>query len=155
MILLGVRGCLFCPWSFRGIKLFPRRTRRATVGIEPGGRNLKSRKVHWVLVVVIVASCAIGCDGDGQGEVCTPFETTCDGIDVVRCSAAGTGWDLLETCLQFCTDGACVTACVPDCDGAQCGDDGCGGICGAYSADNPVSYCTLKCGAEVGSGSGP
>lgn len=34
---------------------------------------------------------------------------------------------------QLCEDGTCEDAacvCVPDCDGAECGDDGCGGSCG-------------------------
>jgi hypothetical protein len=31
---------------------------------------------------------------------------------------------------EVCTDCACVAGCVPSCEGKECGDDGCGGVCG-------------------------
>ena len=60
---------------------------------------------------------AISC-GDAQ---CEPEEgETCDTCPV-DCG-----------CLEgfMCVGGECVEACVPDCEGKECGPDGCGGVCG-------------------------
>jgi hypothetical protein len=42
-----------------------------------------------------------------------------------------------ESTIDTCEEGVCVS-CVPDCAGKACGDDGCGGSCGACSDDCPL-----------------
>lgn len=72
-------------------------------------------------------------------SICTPPGlTTCFGDQAVQtCIEIEVGektcyiWDdeVVECPPQhICEDGACV--CVPDCDGKECGSDGCGGSCG-------------------------
>jgi hypothetical protein len=46
---------------------------------------------------------------------------------VDSCGAIG---DASGDCLLGCLDGRCL-GCTPDCTGKPCGDDGCGGSCGA------------------------
>ena len=41
---------------------------------------------------------------------------------------------------------ACVFTCVPDCNGRQCGNDGCGGSCGTCSGS--LSCVDSKCGKK-------
>ena len=38
----------------------------------------------------------------------------------------------------------CITGCQPDCDGRQCGDDGCGGVCGTCGLEESCAW-TGKC----------
>ncbi|MGE0401006.1 MAG: hypothetical protein AB7T06_30130 [Kofleriaceae bacterium] len=61
-----------------------------------------------------VAACGGGGGNSGDDDddpICTPSSTRCDGDDVVRCSADGFEWQLVETCGagESCTDGACIT----------------------------------------------
>jgi hypothetical protein len=65
---------------------------------------------------------------------------------------------------EICTDGYCVLPCLPACAGAQCGPDGCGGLCGLCAEtasceggtcrDLPdcaaVLDCALTCGGVPG-----
>jgi hypothetical protein len=89
-------------------------------------------RLHRTIVFLSIAVGAVACPTeDGDDSTCTPGETFCAGIDVVRCSATGGAWDLVEECTQYCTNGACVASCVADCAGKQCGDDGCGSPCGS------------------------
>lgn len=50
---------------------------------------------------------------------------------------------------EVCRDGACVSRCVPNCDGRACGDDGCGGSCGSCGSnevcDNGSCACVPTC----------
>lgn len=59
-------------------------------------------------------ACVAGYRPCGSG--CIPESHCCSNSD---CSGTN----------QVCDDGSCV--CVPDCAGAECGDDGCGGSCGS------------------------
>jgi len=96
---------------------------------------MKRTKLYRAAALLTTVVAAVGCwVGEGDEPVCTAQQTKCDGIDVVRCNAAGSGWDLLTECEAYCTDGACVAVCAPDCTGKQCGDDGCGSPCGACAA---------------------
>ncbi len=75
---------------------------------------------------------AAGADAAASAEtagLCTPMEKTCSGLDVLICQPDGKTVTLLKTCPadQLCSGGSC--ACKPQCDGKQCGDDGCGGLC--------------------------
>ncbi|MDX9720970.1 MAG: formylglycine-generating enzyme family protein [Myxococcota bacterium] len=74
------------------------------------------------------------CGDDGCGGVCGPFVSSdcfdgrlrqCEGgvIQVVDCVESG------DIC-QEDGQGGHECACVPDCTDKQCGDDGCGGLCG-------------------------
>ena len=88
-------------------------------------------------------SCGTCADGDCVAGVCTtaceeecPADdaVTCDGDAVRRCGQHDADpcheWGPPESCgpAHTCEGGLCV--CQPDCTGAQCGDDGCGGSCG-------------------------
>jgi hypothetical protein len=68
------------------------------------------------------------------------------------------------TCGASSLDVSCVPACVPDCTGLQCGDDGCGGSCGTCAVGEDciggmclpgcVPDCTgLQCGDDGCGGS--
>lgn len=54
-----------------------------------------------------------------------------------------------EQCLESetCENDVCIPACIPDCDGLACGDDGCGGLCGICSASEACiqSKCVPLC----------
>jgi len=71
-------------------------------------------------------------DGECKPWVCTPNLPVCDGQIATKCDALGLAALPGGTaCLpgQTCVDGKCVD-CQKDCAGKQCGDDGCGGVCG-------------------------
>jgi len=73
----------------------------------------------------------------GPDELCVSDESR------VSCSA----------CSEGCRDGVCL-GCTPDCNGRECGFDGCGGTCGVCSDGE---HCTAegRCEAEVGPSSPP
>jgi hypothetical protein len=105
--------------------------------------------------------CVAGSSADCQGSL------ACS--DAGRCTAQGGGCSATKTsdckksnnCIDvgecFPVDGVC-TACVPQCTGKECGDDGCGGQCGACPAAAPTcsagvckSECAPSCaGKECG-----
>lgn len=62
-----------------------------------------------------------------QDQICIPGESTCDGDDMIRCNADGTGYLAPTTCDSgVCTDGQCGCADIGDCpDGETCS----GGLC--------------------------
>lgn len=60
---------------------------------------------------------------EGSLSVCDEASRTCLCDDSSDCTAPET-----------CSGGAC--GCVPDCDGKQCGSDGCGGACGGCAAED-------------------
>ena len=62
--------------------------------------------------------CAGNCGGSPNRGECH-----CDAVCV----------ELGDCCADACA--SCGHCCVPDCDGKQCGDDGCGGRCGTCGAD--------------------
>jgi len=81
----------------------------------------------------------------------------CNGNDVEMC-IAGT-YEVVTTCPggTACIDGECVgTTCVPDCNGKDCGEDGCGGVCGTCNAGETCtasgicqgSVCTPNCAGK-------
>jgi N-acetylneuraminic acid mutarotase len=87
--------------------------------------------------VVIPANCGDGACNNGEDCATCPGDCgACCGDDACT---AGHGEDC-TTCPADCGCPAgdvcdpaardCVAACVPDCNGRQCGDDGCGGLCG-------------------------
>ncbi len=81
-------------------------------------------------------------DADPQGaDGCAPGTLTCDGADLLECLTDGSQYIRIDECLgSFYCDasvGACV--CVPQCDGKECGINGCGGNCG--SCDAPQTAC--------------
>ncbi|TAN33489.1 hypothetical protein EPN28_01595 [Patescibacteria group bacterium] len=47
----------------------------------------------------------------------------------------GSSW-----CEYGCTNGQCVSACVPDCSGKDCGSNGCGGVCGSRGGGCDSGY---------------
>jgi formylglycine-generating enzyme required for sulfatase activity len=65
------------------------------------------------------------CDcSEGKWQICNPQTATCvDCLNDVDCD------DGDNTTVDSCVNGSCVN-CTPDCDGKECGDDGCGGSCG-------------------------
>ena len=106
--------------------------------------------------------CGGSCGTCAQDEICVsglcaPGATACDAHDGPGCGACAceacvcamdafccdSSWD--EQCKSECTSycGGCGPSCDPDCssaDGAskQCGDDGCGGSCGACTEPQEV-----------------
>ena len=63
-------------------------------------------------------------------DVCTPGEFVCDADgNSYFCDDHGSGWVQGEVCLgaAVCFQGHC---CTPNCEGKDCGPDGCGGECG-------------------------
>ena len=79
---------------------------------------------------------------DGQGDCCAPHETPgCNDPGIQKCVC-----DLDAFCCAEMWDEICVEEveaencgqcgeCVPNCDGLQCGGDGCGGTCGQCPPD--------------------
>ena len=76
-----------------------------------------------------------------QKKLCEPEYKDCVGNAVVVCRDNGGGWDLLQTCPTgwACVDGECVEDCTSDCDGKECGPNGCGGSCGQCADDEVCS----------------
>jgi len=76
------------------------------------------------------------CKGVCVSYGCTPGAIQCKGMKAVQecvldASCNAQGWVIIDNCdeNELCQDGKCK--CFPDCEGKQCGDDGCGGSCGA------------------------
>ncbi len=94
-------------------------------------------------VSALIALVGYGCNGSGEQTLCEPgAERDCDcpgGIST--CEPDGMEW------------GDCECPCVPDCDGRQCGPDGCGGECGTCE-DPPADECaddfSLRTFDEIG-----
>ena len=91
-------------------------------------------QVSWDPVCVVACR---DCGGCGSVNGCTPSSTPgCHGCACQECVCAldsfcCTGkWDSL--CAAMCADdcGGGCEVCQPECGGQECGDDGCGGICG-------------------------
>ena len=47
----------------------------------------------------------------------------------------------------------CAGGCTPDCSGRECGDDGCGGVCGSCDVDETCSEGTCTCSLSICDGS--
>jgi hypothetical protein len=95
-------------------------------------------------------TCGVGfvCDSSLAcvDKVCDSNANYCDGDVAKQCNSLGTGADPAteeESCAETnskCANGACVDpGCVPDCQGKECGDDGCGGSCDTCA---DYQYCT-------------
>ena len=73
---------------------------------------------------------------------CEPAEPMCDGQVATVCDPSGEGPEPGgEDCFAgglLCSSGVCVD-CYPECFGKECGDDGCGGDCGACDDGNPCT----------------
>ncbi len=72
-------------------------------------------------------------DGTCQPWACVPGEAVCQGSVATVCNSIGSGVASQTDCAALgkqCADGQCK-ACQPQCDGKECGDDGCGATCGA------------------------
>jgi hypothetical protein len=77
----------------------------------------------------IEKSCAIVDCTDGFGNCDGLYEGGCEANllnDPANCNKCGIACDLDAG--ESCIDGECL--CIPLCDGKECGDDGCNGICG-------------------------
>ena len=88
-----------------------------------------------------------------------------DGTKLTTSSASGCGCDAIESHtveIYECKLAVVDTDCVPDCDGATCGDNGCGGTCGICSAnetcvggacsacpEGQVPACNDQCSSEL------
>ena len=65
---------------------------------------------------------------DSVADVCVPGEVKCENAAVRQCDNSGKEWLVLDECAEdeVCFENGC---CQPDCEGKECGDDGCGGYC--------------------------
>lgn len=114
----------------------------------------------------------------GCGDV--SFQGCCDGsilsycqngaLTTNSCGSEGCGWDSANGYYNCGGSGAdpsgqfplqCASACQPDCNGKQCGSDGCGGQCGTCGAGDTcdgagqcVGGCTPDCSAKACGGDG-
>jgi len=106
--------------------------------------------------ILFLVTCS---DNGGNGDECEDGLVLCDdecvdlNTDPDNCGKCGNvcGWD------EVCRNGRCVSNCIPNCSGKECGDDGCGGSCGSCSQDKVcqngrcVSNCIPNCsGKECG-----
>jgi hypothetical protein len=84
-------------------------------------------------LTMLVLAGVFGAGGCGSGQDCTPHESTyCQEGKVYWVDGCGEFEEVIETCECGCKDdhGGCKTCeCVPQCSGACCGPDGCGGEC--------------------------
>lgn len=94
-------------------------------------------------------------DASAVGTVCVAGERLCDARDqVLVCAAGGTGYTVQEQCDRgTCAGGQCDCAGVAlasRCAGRTCGDDGCGGTCGACAAGEfcDDGACAVGCPSE-------
>jgi hypothetical protein len=103
--------------------------------------------------VKVEVTCSNGtfCDGEERfvNGKCVSGPPPCD--DQVECTVD----ECLEetrTCRQTLA-GACAVCktegCEPDCDGKECGDDGCGGQCGVCTAGNGCAQGIAQCRPET------
>ena len=89
-----------------------------------------------------------GPHADTNTTLCVAGETECDEQWVIVCGPGGESWTEIVECQgdTTCFQGTC---CTPECEGKACGDDGCGGSCGACdqgeSCDEGVCACTPQC----------
>lgn len=105
-----------------------------------------------------------GCDGScgecGEGMVCNednicgtvgnPCLAACDGLECGDGGAAGCNCGICGVGFECDDDGSC--ACIPYCEGMECGGDRCGGSCGVCPGGCPVpmecdewGLCTALC----------
>lgn len=79
------------------------------------------------------AGCGGGSECVGGHCVCVPTMefACCDAEGAARCrlDSCGEPLEVVAACPHGCADGACL-ACAPACGEAECGPDGCGGVCG-------------------------
>ena len=114
-----------------------------------------------VVFSVVLASLSLsvtGCfltdssdDGGSDAEqICTPGVTKCKDGDLDKCTQDGATWVFHEECQHGCGGGLCLDVpCVPNCDGKECGDDGCGGVCGhCPSGDGSVNDTLCQSGGQ-------
>ena len=101
--------------------------------------------LRWLLFVVFVSACGSEPDTSSLNQCnresdCPPGETCCNGLCIAVGSVCGSDTTQPDTAqpdtdtVQPDTDTAqpdTDTSCTPDCGDKQCGDNGCGGTCGA------------------------
>jgi len=75
--------------------------------------------VSGMALVLALGGCFGGDDDSGGDKICTPQEKKCDEEGAVEeCNSDGTGWDLVQVCLEGCNLGECVAGppdetCIP------------------------------------------
>ena len=82
--------------------------------------------------------------GNGNSEpeyVCDDGDFTCSGNNRLKCM--DNSWHSYQACANGCSNGMC-NSCTPQCNGRECGLDGCGGTCGKCDAGydcSPAGSC--------------
>ena len=101
--------------------------------------------------------CRSTCESDEDCVETGDEKCNDSGDSVLVCEEAQPGcrkWKKDRTCEDGdeCVEGECIAICVPQCEGKQCGPDGCGGVCGAcdehYACD--VGMCIYQPGCGDG-----
>ncbi|MBM4388626.1 MAG: hypothetical protein FJ088_12865, partial [Deltaproteobacteria bacterium] len=77
-----------------------------------------------------------------DGQICFSSSKFCEGNDVYLCNAAGDKKSFLKACSKGCSNGEC---CQPVCSGMECGDDGCGGVCGTCTGGKECLNAKCEC----------
>ncbi|MGI6681750.1 MAG: N-acetylmuramoyl-L-alanine amidase [Myxococcota bacterium] len=120
-------------------------------------RTVKVGEQTWGSIALEKIGCVADCTGrecgsDGctgscgtceqEGALCVDGTCVCQENNHLRCCDDNVCWvdscgnlgQVSETCQHGCADGICIN-CQPQCDGKECGDDGCEGFCGVCDAD--------------------
>ncbi len=110
-------------------------------------------------VVVVSCECAAACEPDCADKACGDDGCggSCGGCDDGNpctadvCQDAGCVAEAVADGTEcgegdVCEAGACVPPCTPSCEGVACGDDGCGGSCGACDDGNPCTADACEAG---------
>ena len=138
-----------------------------TVCVAPGVSEDVGTVELWLLGTCKPDCTDLACGDDGCGGSCgqCPDAQPCEaGVCVVggECGDGQCEGDLGETCVTCAADCPCEGAavctegfgcCAPSCEGATCGDDGCGGSCGECQPplECDGSHCVLQ-GGTCGNG---
>ena len=100
------------------------------VAVEPPCNKLEFSEPCLDDAECVDGECVDGCSPDNCSGCCMEDDTCMPGDAPIACGGGGL---LCQDCgLLGCVAGQCK--CVPDCDGKQCGPDGCGDICGECDA---------------------
>ena len=104
------------------------------------------QRIRSYLALLLFAALAVGCTGIGQEWLGQDGKSLADSF--IEVSGELESGDVTEGSDAALPDGAENDVCVPDCEGKECGNDGCGGNCGTCPAVAPICGDNGKCAVE-------